>query len=313
VTSVIRRRRWTFVAAMLALSLSGCGGAEGSAGSASGSSAEPSPPATGPANTAPASGTAAALLATLAVKGRAPMTGYSREQFGQAWADVDRNGCDTRNDVLRRDLTGLALRPGTHDCVVVSGTRADPYTGQDLHYVRGGSVGVDIDHVVALGDAWATGAQYWPVAERITLANDPGNLLAVDASANRQKGDADAAGWLPPQKSYRCAYVARQVAVKAKYGLWVTAAERDAIGRVLTACPAQPAPAVGLMVLAAPGLGVVPTASATPRSSTTSAGTDPQFATCAEARAHGYGPYTRADTEYGWYRDADGDGTVCES
>jgi hypothetical protein len=179
------------------------------------------------------------------------MTGYRRDQFGQAWADVDRNGCDTRDDVLRRDLIDIALRPGTHDCVVVSGTRLDPYTGQDLHYVRGGGVGVDIDHVVALGDAWATGAQYWPVAERIALANDPANLLAVDASANRQKGDADAASWLPPQKSYRCAYVARQVAVKAKYGLWVTAAERDAIARVLSGCPGQPAPAVGLMTPAA--------------------------------------------------------------
>jgi hypothetical protein len=120
--------------------------------------------------------------------------------------------------------------------------RLDPYTGKDLHYVRGGSVGVDIDHVVALGDAWATGAQYWPAARRLALANDPLNLLAVDASANRQKGDADAASWLPPQKSYRCAYVARQVAVKAKYRLWVTAAERAAIGRVLDTCPAEPVP-----------------------------------------------------------------------
>jgi hypothetical protein len=184
----------------------------------------------------------ATLLAGLAVKGRAPMTGYARTQFGPAWSDVDHNGCDTRNDVLRRDLTDLALRPGTHDCVVLAGVRLDPYTGKDLHYVRGGSVGVDIDHVVALGDAWATGAQYWPAARRLALANDPLNLLAVDASANRQKGDADAASWLPPQKSYRCAYVARQVAVKAKYRLWVTAAERAAIGRVLDTCPAEPVP-----------------------------------------------------------------------
>jgi hypothetical protein len=284
--------------------LCGCGGPGQTAGPAG-------TPTTAPSTSAPA-GSVSAVLATLAVKGRVPMTGYSRDAFGQAWADVDRNGCDTRNDVLRRDLTDLDVRPGTHGCVVLAGLRLDPYTGKDLHYVRGGSVGVDIDHVVALGDAWATGAQYWPGAERIALANDLSNLLAVDASANRQKGDADAASWLPPQKSYRCAYVARQVAVKAKYGLWVTAAERDAIGRVLDTCPAQSAPAAGVMTPAPTGLGVVPAASPSARPTTGTSAADPRFATCAAARAQGYGPYTRADPEYGWYRDGDGDGTVCE-
>jgi hypothetical protein len=177
------------------------------------------------------------------VKGRAPMTGYRRDQFGQAWADVDRNGCDTRNDVLRRDLTDLALRPGTHDCVVVSGVRADPYTGQDLHYVRGGGVGVDIDHVVALGDAWQKGAARWTADTRLRFANDPLNLLAVGGAVNQAKGDGDAATWLPPRTAYRCAYVARQIAVKAKYGVAVTAAEKDAMARVLSRCPAQPLPA----------------------------------------------------------------------
>jgi hypothetical protein len=312
VTAVGRGWSSTVAAVLAVAGLSGCGGSVGAArdiGAGPAAAAEASP-----SSSAIPSGGAAALLATLAVKGRAPMTGYSRDQFGQAWADVDRNGCDTRNDVLRRDLLDVALRPGTHDCVVVSGTRDDPYTGRDLHYVRGGTVGVDIDHVVALGDAWATGAQYWPVAERIALANDPANLLAVDASANRQKGDADAASWLPPQKSYRCAYVARQVAVKAKYGLWVTAAERDAIGRVLSSCPGEPAPAVGVRTPAAAGPGVVPATSPSPAPGAgAGSGAEPRFATCAEARAHGYGPYTSADPEYSWYRDADHDGTVCES
>jgi hypothetical protein len=312
VAAVLPTRKWIYAVVLPALALSGCGGAE----EAPAGLPPPSPDASAAASPSTSSavlGSAAALLATLAAKGRAPMTGYSRSAFGQAWADVNRNGCDTRNDVLHRDLTDLALRPGTHDCVVVSGVRLDPYTGKDLHYVRGGTVGVDIDHVVALGDAWATGAQYWPVAERIALANDPSNLLAVDASANRQKGDADAASWLPPQKSYRCAYVARQVAVKAKYGLWVTAAERDAIARVLTGCPGEPAPTVGVMTPAQTGLGVVPTATSSARPSTGTAGADPRFATCALAEAHGYGPYSSADPEYGWYRDADHDGTVCES
>jgi hypothetical protein len=309
-TNGSHRGRLTAATLCVAL-LSGCGGAAATAEPGAGPTADAAAPTTNPSTTLAPSGSAAALLAALAVKGRAPMTGYRRDQFGQAWADVNRNGCDTRNDVLRRDLTEINVRPGTHDCVVDAGLRADPYTGQDLHFVRGGSVGVDIDHVVALGDAWATGAQYWPVAERIALANDPGNLLAVDASANRQKGDSDAASWLPPQKSYRCAYVARQVAVKAKYRMWVTAAEHDAIARVLQTCPGEPAPVVGVMTPAPAGLGVVPSVSASPRPSAP-AGTDPRFATCAEAKTQGYGPYGSTDPEYSWYRDADHDGTVCE-
>ena len=91
-------------------------------------------------------------------------------------------------------------------------------------------------------DAWQKGAAQWPAGKRLAFANDPLNLLAVDAGTNRSKGDGDAATWLPPNKSYRCAYVARQVAVKAKYGLWVTAAERDAMVRVLSTCPGMRLP-----------------------------------------------------------------------
>ena len=192
---------------------------------------------------AAAPATALAQLGTLAVKGRAPKTGYDRDLFGQRWADTDRNGCDTRNDVLRRDLTGVALKSGTHGCVVLTGTLADPYSGTSISFVRGEGTSelVQIDHVVALSDAWQKGAQQWSASRRLAFANDPLNLLAVQGRLNAQKGDGDAATWLPPAKSYRCAYVARQVAVKAKYGAWVTAAERDAIARVLSTCPDQPA------------------------------------------------------------------------
>lgn len=183
-------------------------------------------------------GTALALLARLAVKGRAPMTGYTRTQFGPAWSDVNHNGCDTRDDILTAQLQRVVK---LDSCRVSSGTEVDPYTGVGLSYVRGRST-VDIDHVAALGDAWQTGAQKLTRARRTALANDPLNLLAVSASANRQKGDADAASWLPKVKSYRCAYVARQVAVKHRYSLWVTRAEHDAIARVLGTCPNQPAP-----------------------------------------------------------------------
>jgi hypothetical protein len=190
--------------------------------------------------TAPA-GSALTELDTLPVKGRAPLTGYTREEFGQAWLDADRNGCDTRNDILARYLHDITYEPGTGGCVVLSGDITDFYTGAATHFVRGSGESLDIDHVVALGDAWQTGAATWPMRKRAALANDPLNLLPVDYSANRQKGDADAASWLPSNKPYRCSYVARQVAVKAKYRLWVTPAEKAAIVRVLESCPGQPA------------------------------------------------------------------------
>jgi hypothetical protein len=184
-------------------------------------------------------------LDTLEVKGRAPRTGYERELFGQAWADVDRNGCDTRNDVLARDLTGASFKPGTNDCVVLSGALRDPYGGDVVAFERGQhtSTAVQIDHVVALNDAWQKGAQGWDPSTRTAFANDPSNLLAVDGPINQAKGASDAATWLPPHKPYRCRYVLRQAQVKATYRLWVTAAERDAMAREMDRCEvAAPAP-----------------------------------------------------------------------
>ena len=177
-------------------------------------------------------------LAALKVKGRAPLTGYDRAAFGPDWQDVDRNGCDTRNDVLRRDLTAVTLKPGTGGCLVLAGTLADPYSGRKMVFERGAlaSATVQIDHVVALADAWQKGAQGWPAAVREAFANDPANLLAVNGDLNQQKGAGDAATWLPPHKPFRCRYVIRQIRAKAAYGLWVTAAERDAIARELGRC-----------------------------------------------------------------------------
>jgi hypothetical protein len=195
-------------------------------------------------------GTALAVLGTLAVKGRAPKTGYDRDAFGPAWADIDRNGCDTRNDILARDLTGETFKPGTRDCVVMSGQLAEPYTGATLSFRKADAAAVHIDHVVALSDAWQKGAQAWPAGKRLAFANDPLNLLAVDGPANSSKGDGDVATWLPPNKPYRCELVARQVAVKAKYELWVVAPERDAIAQVLSTCPQQPVPTGGSPTLA---------------------------------------------------------------
>ena len=190
-------------------------------------------------------GLATAVLETLAVKGRAPKTGYTRAQFGPAWADVDRNGCDTRNDILNRDLTSITYRAKTRNCVVESGTLVDRYSGETINFVKGNisSMEVQIDHVVALSNAWQTGAFKLTAEQRKALSNDPLNLFAVKGRLNSQKGDGDAATWLPPLKSFRCSYVAQQIAVKAKYSLWVTAPEKAAMVSILSKCPAQKVPA----------------------------------------------------------------------
>ena len=183
---------------------------------------------------------AVTVLNSLAVKGRAAKTGYSRAQF-PTWSDLNRNGCDTRNEILNRDLTKVIFKAGTRDCKVISGSLIDPYSGKVIVFSSTKST-IDIDHVVALSNAWQTGAAYFDKSKRQLIANDPLNLLAVDYSLNRQKGDGDAATWLPPLKSYRCDYVARQIAVKAKYALWVTSPEKDAIVKILEKCVGQKIP-----------------------------------------------------------------------
>jgi hypothetical protein len=199
----------------------------------------------GPEQTGKGGGGGAALSAaeSLTVKGRAPKTGYARDRFGTAWADTDSNSCDTRDDILKRDLADVKFTGGT--CKVSYGVlESDPYSGKKVTYRRGRSQ-VDIDHMVALSDAWQKGAKYWDASKRIALANDPLNLLSVDASTNRSKGDGDTATWLPPNKAFRCTYVSAQVAVKKKYGLWVTAAEKAAMEKVLRSCPGQKLPSGG--------------------------------------------------------------------
>jgi hypothetical protein len=184
------------------------------------------------------------IIEAQVTKGRAAKTGYTRAQFGQTWADVDRNGCDTRNDILKRDLTGQVYKEKTRECVVLSGTLIDPFSGETINFVRGNvsSMEVQIDHVVALSNAWQTGAIKLSIKDRTAFANDPMNLLAVKGRLNSQKGDGDAATWLPPLKSFRCDYVARQIAVKIKYKLWFTAPEKEAMVRILKSCPEKALP-----------------------------------------------------------------------
>lgn len=197
------------------------------------------------------SGSALATLNTLPVKGKAPMTEYKNRRevlYGKAWTDDQNapgghNGCDTRNDILRRDLTNIVYKNRVH-CAVASGTLNDPYTGKVIHFVRGknSSDAVQIEHAVATGNNWATGGQQLSQAQRVAFANDPLNLAAVDGPTNEKKRDKDASGYLPSNKKLRCAYVATQIAVKAKYRLWVTPAEKAAMRQVLNTCPTQQLP-----------------------------------------------------------------------
>ncbi len=189
-----------------------------------------------PAGTSPA----ASVLQQISVKGRAPKTGYSRSLFSDGWGNI--GGCDVRNFILARDMTNVRFVIDT--CKISSGLLNDPYTGTQISFLRGATTSddVQIDHVVSLGDAWQKGAQALNSIERYALANDPLNLLAVDGAANQNKGDSDAASWLPPNKSFRCNYVARQIGVKHKYNLWVTMAEYQAMAGVLINCPDQKVP-----------------------------------------------------------------------
>ncbi|HHW51160.1 MAG TPA: DUF1524 domain-containing protein [Pseudoclavibacter sp.] len=271
--------------------------------------------------------TAVEVLETLPVKGRAAKTGYTRSQFGTAWEDVDDNGCDTRNDILKRDLTDITDKDS---CKIATGTLLSAYSGETVSFVRGESTSseVQIDHLVSLSDAWQTGAQQLETSAREALANDPLNLQAVEGSLNEQKGDGDAATWLPPLKSYRCVYVARQVSVKAIYGLWVTQAEHDAIATILDTCPDQQAYtseyATTVIESASPSAMVTPTTeAATPTVEATTpmtqavtpsvdSGSDVYYKNCDAVRAAGAAPLYQGQPGYSSKLDRDGDGVACE-
>jgi hypothetical protein len=268
-------------------------------------------------------GTALAMLEELQVKGRAPKTGYDGDLF--KWrSDTDHNGCDTRNDVLRRDLTDITLRAGTQGCIVLAGTIADPYKGETYDFDRNANT-LDIDHIVARSNAWQTGAAKFDEETLKEFGNDPLNLLAVSSGLNRQKGDGDAATWLPPNKSYRCEYVARQIAVKHKYDLWVVKPEKAAMERVLSDCADEPAftedvdwpgPGDGDNVTTKRDPGVKGSSgtgslSSGSKKSTSGVGSNP-FENCTAAREAGAAPVHRGDPGYGSHLDRDGDGVGCE-
>ena len=242
----MRRQVLTVGAMVLGFGLAGCHPVTTAAGGGSVDRASASATAGPSAGAGAGHGSAAKALAALAVHPKGSMSGYDRLKFGAAWTDDNsdpdgHNHCDTRNDILARDLTSVTYKSG--HCTIATGTLKDPYTGSTIHFVRGPeSTKVQIDHVVPLGDAWVTGAAQLSATVRLNLAEDPLELLAADGPANEAKGDDDASQWLPANTSFRCTYVAKQIAVKAKYKLWVTAAERAAMQKVLSGCPTQKLP-----------------------------------------------------------------------
>lgn len=277
-----------------------------------------------------AEGTALEAAQGLTVKGRAPKTGYDRDLFGNGWLDSNGNGCDTRNDILLRDLTDVAL--SDDDCTVLSGVLADPYTGTTIDFTRGKttSSAVQIDHMIPLSLAWQQGAQQWDVAKREAFANDPLNLLASDGPTNGSKSDSGPGSWLPPNKGFRCAYVARFTAVALKYDLSVNEGDNDMILQVLSECPEEPLPgddtplppqaatepAGPLENPTEPAVEPVPETvpETAPIVEPGTEGSDPNYGSCSAAKAAGANtPYVKGvDPEYEFYRDGDGDGQVCE-
>ena len=186
-------------------------------------------------------GSALAKLAELPVKEKESGEDYERSLFSSSWASW--RDCNVRQKILNRDLTNITL--ADNDCTVTSGTLIDPYSGKTLELTTKSAVSskVQIDHVVALSNAWQTGAKYLTKEERKALANDDLELIAVSSKDNQEKSDGDASEWLPENKSFQCSYVARQIAVKLKYRLWITPTEKSAMTEVLLTCPSEPLPA----------------------------------------------------------------------
>ncbi|GAA1763013.1 DUF1524 domain-containing protein [Kocuria aegyptia] len=248
---------------------------------------------------------AARALAALPVEDPGDGEDYDRLALFGDWADPDGNGCDARNDILARDLTGEVL--DDDGCRVLSGILEDPYTGRTIAFERGPltSADVQIDHVVALKNAWVSGADRLAPDERTALANDPLNLRAVDGPVNGEKSAADAAEWLPPNESFRCEYVATQIAVKTRYELSVTAPERDAMVDVLAGCPGQDVPGDIAPAGSAPA--------ARPSAVRSSSAGEVYYADCAAVRAAGAAPLRSDQPGYRPALDRGGvEGLACE-
>ena len=187
-----------------------------------------------------------AILAGVAVIARRVRDpNYRRAAFGEAWTDDNpapegHNGCDTRNDILNRDLTDKTL-VSLKRCpqAVKTGVLRDPYTNDTIAFTRGNQVGaaVQIDHIVPLALAWDLGARDWNDELRLRFANDPANLLAVSGKSNQDKGDKQPSDWRPPNHGFWCQYAVQYVAVLRGYGLPVDAPSVPVLRDAAATCP----------------------------------------------------------------------------
>lgn len=239
---------------------------------------------------------ATVLLNQLPVTAERNRPTYARTKF-KHWTDADRDRCNTRAEVLMAESQKRVTR--TSPCTVRTGSWTSRYDNK--RFTR--ASGLDIDHVVALKEAWESGASSWSAARRQGFANDLGygpSLMAVSATTNRSKSDRDPAQWMPRRS--RCWYASHWVAVKWRWDLKVDRTEKAALKRQLASCSSRSR----TVVKPSKGKSAVV---ARPRTPT---GNDPRFGTCSEAIAAGYGPYRRGSVEYDWYRDGDKDGVVCE-
>lgn len=242
------------------------------------------------------------LLRELLTRSEADGTGYRRDSF-EIW--VEQRGCDTREDVLREEDRS---KPGS-GCDLSRGLWRSAYDGKQ---VRDPS-DLDIDHVVPLKQAYVSGAWRWNYATRRRFANDlgySGSLRAVSAESNRSKGDSDPAEWLPPRDAFRCKYVGTWIAVKYRWKLAVDRDEKRVLQRLVVRCgPRADVPRPKRAAVDFKQTSSRPH----PATKKVAGAPEKRYSTCAEAKAHGGGPYRRGrDPEYSWYRDADDDGIVCE-
>lgn len=240
---------------------------------------------------------------------------FDRDEFGPAWKDVDRNGCDQRNDVLRRDLTGLRTKPGTHGCVAASGVLRSAYTGKTVQFTRGDDA-TQIDHVVALAEAWRTGANGWDQAKRERFANDPFNLQAVESAVNESKGDEPPMYWLPEIE--QCDFVNRYISIKDLYQLGFTGDEKAWLlrqwGRDCDVTVKVYGRADYKMPKLRPTGEPKPEATASPKPKPrASESPSVYYENCAAVRRAGKAPIRRGDPGYGSHLDRDGDGVACET
>lgn len=181
-------------------------------------------------------------LNSLEVKNQDSGEDYDRGEFLSSWGKWV-TGCNVRQKILNRDIQKATH--ASNGCTVTGGELDDPYSGEVIELRNKSAVThkVQIDHVVALSNAWRTGAQHLSESERNQLANDDLELIAVSSQANQDKSDGDASEWLPENTAFHCEYIARQIAVKVKYHLWVTISEKNAMVGVLRTCPEQKLPA----------------------------------------------------------------------